>query len=359
MKRYLNILKRYATPITVVIICIYALYSRFLYRLQHEYWVDEVVQVRAVQQSFVQLLHWVTKQEFCSYLSGDYYLIYPFAKMFGDNKWGLAIPHIIATIVGFYILYLICKSYFKTFWAYLITFGIMCFNATLIEHAFEIRVYAVLPTLALAVLYLSLQILNQNNMKLWKKILIGIFFVLVIWFHAYGILIIASQVGFAILSKQIDKQLAAALKDTVKFMAIVFIVAMPLWLISVFGPHCSYVAMADIFEFIPYPLKDTVGFLKGVFGNLVGYNKFYFLLIGVILPFFVPKKIRLQQITFLSVAIFFPIAMLLLSDIKNKYWFLQRQFIWVMPHFAFFLGWSWDSVFNYILPRLNLLKRRS
>ena len=41
---------------------------------------------------------------------GDYLLAYPFVQVFKDNKWGTAIPHIIATIFGFYFLYRIYTS---------------------------------------------------------------------------------------------------------------------------------------------------------------------------------------------------------------------------------------------------------
>jgi len=40
-----------------------------------------------------------------------------------------------------------------------------------------------------------------------------------------------------------------------------------------------------------------------------------------------------------------PMTVLCLIDLGRRYWFLQRQFVWVMPLFALFLGWCWDSCF--------------
>jgi len=39
--------------------------------------------------------------------------------------------------------------------------------------------------------------------------------------------------------------------------------------------------MAKVFQHIPNPLENTAGFLKAVFGNLVGLKKLYFLLAGI------------------------------------------------------------------------------
>jgi len=39
--------------------------------------------------------------------------------------------------------------------------------------------------------------------------------------------------------------------------------------------------------------------------------------------------------------------MILFIDLRSEYWFLQRQFVWVMPAFALFLGWAWESCALY------------
>ena len=80
---------------------------------------------------------------------GEYLLNYPFVQMFGLNKWGIMVPHIILTILGFLLLYKLCQLYFKTTWGYVAAFALVCFHRELIFHSFEFRPYAVLPTLAL------------------------------------------------------------------------------------------------------------------------------------------------------------------------------------------------------------------
>ncbi|MDD5109199.1 MAG: glycosyltransferase family 39 protein [Candidatus Omnitrophica bacterium] len=341
------------TPLFVSIVCIYALYLRIMVLYHHTLWADELYELSYMKGTFLELLNALPKFGYCSYLFGDAYLFFPFFKIFSYNKWGLAIPCIIASIIGFYILYRICNRYFKSIWAYLITFSIVCFNATLITHATEIRAYAILPTLALAMLYLF-QRINDLNFKLSipKRIGAIIFSILVIWFHVYGIIMFSSCLLFTLLTKYDEKDFKTYLRSALAFAAIVLCFSMPLWIYSVFGPH--YVVAQnnlDPFKYIPNPFLNAVGFLKGIICNLIGFKPLYFLLIGVFIPVVFSYAGRYKQLLFLFITVVIPIVCIFLFDLAGKYWFLQRQFAWTMPLFAFFLGWAWDGFFSYIAKR--------
>lgn len=359
LKNYIQYVRERIVPVSVAVISLYALYLRIMYLKGHTLWADEYHQLYQMHGSFLDLLKSLPKYEFCTYLSGDFYLTYPFFKIFSFNKWGLAIPHIVITIVGFYFLYLLCKQYFKTLWGFVITFLIVCFNATLIQHATEIRVYAVLPTLSLMSLYFSLMVTERDGLKaIEKKVACACFFIVLIWFHVYGIGIFAVSMIFSVLSRIRDKDFVDMSKQLSKFIFVILCIAMPLWLLSVFGPHFKYQGLElDMFQFIPSPLIDPVGFLKGVFGNLVGSKKFYPFLIGTFFPLIFSYEKRLQQIGFFLIMILLPVTLVFLSDVRSGYWFIQRQFIWVMPLFAFFLGWTWDSLIVSI-QRSGLLKKK-
>lgn len=356
IKKVIGTVKNNFTLFCVSSISLYALFLRLVKLSRHALWGDERFQLEVMGGSFLDMLKLLPTREFCSYLSGDFYLIYPFFKLFGYNKWGLAIPHIISTVVGFYLLYQICKIYFKTIWGYLITFSVVCFNATLIWHATEIRTYAVLPTLALAVFYLAHQLVRENRgMSLARKYAIGAFFVLVIWFHLYGIFMPYLSVAFLLLTVRKEAYFKRAFVYLIKFMSVVSLVAMPLWVYSVFGPRVALGPQfnIDTYLYIPNPMRDIVGFLKGIFGNLIGYKKFYFLLAGMFFPFLIKKdSTRFYKIIFVVFMVFVPITVLFLAAVKNQYYFVQRQFIWVMPFFAFFLGWVWDSFFYFKVRKL-------
>jgi len=359
IRDYIRKNQKYLHLAVVIVICVYALYLRADARASAKLWVDEQVQIERMDRPLVEFFRHIPDHQYCGYLAGDYYLVYPFVRMFGpNNKWGLAIPHIISTILGFWLLYLICRRYFKTVWGYLITFTVVCFNPTLLQHAFEIRRYAVLPTLALACLYLAFKLVDQNiKMSLKKKWLIAAFFILTIWFDIYGVVILCLPLLFALLTKRGDSEFSTITKHTIKFMSIVLCLAMPLWFYSVFGPHAKFGSM-NVFLYIPNPLLDIVGFLKGIFANLVGYRHkpLYLLLIGLLFPFLIPDKKRFQQIAFLFITVLVPIGLIFVIDLITKYWFIQRQFIWVMPFFAFFLGWSWDSAIHYLGKKMSRSK---
>lgn len=350
LKSIFKYARRNIISLSVVVISGYALYLRIISLYKRELWTDELSQLQALQGTFLDLIKVVPVREFCSYLSGDFYLIYPFFKIFAFNKWGLVIPHLIATVIGFYLLYLLCKRYIKSIWGYLITFAIVCFNNTLIFHATEIRPYAVLPTLALATFYLLLKIGDLNfKLDTYKRVWAVIFLVFVIWFHVYGVLMFGTSLLFVLISKFKDGNFKTILKNAVNFSALVLGITMPLWLYSVFGPHCIAASFKQpTFGYIPNPAHNPIGFLKGVFCNLVGDKRLYILFLGFFVPFFFSYKERGKQLLLLFINILMPICLIFISDFVSEYSFIQRQFIWVMPLFAFFLGWSWESFFVLI-----------
>jgi len=357
LEKIIGSICRYLRPALITIICIYGLYLRVVTLAVRQLSPDEMFQVHVLNSSFLQFLQSLRELEYCSYLSGDYFLLYPFFKIFGYNKWGLAIPHIISTILGFWLLYLICRKYLRTTFAYLIVFVVVCLNINLIGHALELRVYAVLPTLALGCLYLCQRLVGSKT-TFKQKIAVGLFFVITIWFHVYGLLILFVTALFSLFEKRRDPSFGLIFKDFFKFMSVVLAMSLPLWIISVFGPHAAN-QKVDIFEYIPNPLFDIIGFLKGVFANLIGYRhkQLYLLLIGLFFPLLIPYKRRFEQMTFLIFLVFVPIGIILLADVKNSYWFVQRQFVWVIPFFALFLGWSWDSLFCYIGKKFLFLDK--
>lgn len=351
LKDIIKYIKQNLAPILTTVICVFALYLRLLKLYRHELWLDEMWQLNQMTGTFSDFLKQLPVKEVGSYLSGDYYLIYPFFKAFSFNKWGLAIPHIILTILGFYLLYLICKRYFKTFWGYMVVFAIVCFNSTLINHATEIRVYAVLPTLALASLYLA-QLLIDSNFQLStvKKIGIGLFFIILILFHIYGILIYSCTLISALLNRKSATSIRSLIKNLFKFMSIVLIIAIPVLIYCSFiGPHLEASAYkCSVTDFIPGPFLNPVGFLKGVLGNLLGFKILYFLLLSIVFPFILPFKDRLRLILFFATLILMPLVLIYILDTIVVYFFIPRQFIWIIPFFALYLGWSWDCFFVFL-----------
>lgn len=323
---------------------IYGLYLRALCYANRDWSIDEVTQYQAALGPLKSFWQRLPSGEVTCF-PGDYLLTYPFVHIFEPNKWGVVIPHIMATILGFYFLYLICRRYLKSTWATAMAFLIYALNSELIFHAFELRPYPVLASLGLMVFYCTETIVcSKYNSSLFKKIGIGFLFFWTILYHTYGIVIVGFCALFSILKERSNASWPALFKRILPFYVIVGIFSFPPWLW-----YASYNAGPDItssptFEYIPNPLVNTLGFLKGVLGNLLSPRFLHPLVAGPILAFLIPQPSRIKYIGFWLTLIVLPISLLCALDASLHYWFIQRQFIWVISLFSFFVAWGWESV---------------
>lgn len=345
-------------------ISLWGIYLRFQVRVNSAYWEDERFQIDIVNRSFREFFDLLPKGDFCGYLNGDYFLIYPFVRIFGSAHWGIIIPHVLLTLVGYWVLYQICRLYLKTFWGFAITFLVFNFNANLILHALEVRPYAVLAVLGMTVFY-CLDVLMRQKFKMTgnQKLVYGFIFVFTILFHPYGILIVFFNLAYFILAYSKDPCFKETIRRGIPFLAIVFLIAFPIWYDSIFGAHKSFGkhVVSDVFAFIPNPIVQPLGFLKGVFCNLVGHKANYLFCAGLILSLVLGHPDQRKHLSFLLLLVILPIEVIFLADINNQYWFVQRQFIWIMPLFALLLGWAWESCifyFSYMLERRRVVKSR-
>ncbi len=347
-KKLFLILGKYNRQIVAIVFTLWGLLLRFQKLADRELWTDELIQLEATLDPFFTLLNPASPRSDTTGFIGDYLLTYYFVRFFGVNKLAVAIPHIIVTCIGFYFFYLICQKYFKTIWGFIIAYAIVCFNSQLIYYSFEIRPYAVLPTLALGCFHSMGELLEKQStlVSLRKRVWLSIFFTVTILFHVYGILIVFTTGIFHVINQFTNYSIKDILKRYFKFFGLILLIAMPLWawfsgaIIHNLGTMKAF----DTFAFIPSPLVDPIGFLKGIFCNLIGYKPFYAAFLGIVLAFLIPHRERNRQIGFFLVLVIFPLVCLLLADLYLGYWFLQRQFTWIMPLFAFFLGWCWDSI---------------
>ncbi len=337
---------RYRIPLVCVFISLWALQLRFERLEGRKLWNDEEYQIFQTAGPFKPVWQRHSYGDFTGY-PGDYLLTYPFLKIYGEskNKWGLAIPHILATMAGFYFLYLVGRRFFKTTAGYCVAFLVMCFNDELVFHSFEFRPYAVLPTLSLMVFYFTDRIMNDyERLSSLKRVAIGIFLAITILFHQYGIAMVGFSALFFFAGKLHHANLKKEFLRYFKYYGIILLLTLPLWLWYL--KPVLEVGGRVPFQYIPNPMIDTVGFLKSVFGNLIGFKKLYILLAGVVIAFILPHRERLRQIGFFVLLIALPIELILFSDLLGNYTFLQRQFIWVTPLFAILLGWCWDVLFS-------------
>jgi len=343
-------------PLFVVIpLTLFGLFVRIKWRYNKDLWTDEIYQIGPMNLGFWEFFEQLPRHDFAGYINLDHFIIYFFYQIFGDNKMGLAVPHLGFTIVSFVLLFLICKSIFRSIWGTLITFSIFAFNHNLVIHSLEIRPYSGLIVIGLMIFYLLYKLMEKKfvmtNKERWG---IGFLFLLSILFHVYGVTILFYITLFYLLLHCRDESFTAILKNMIPFYLIVGLIAFPVWYDSIFGEHAKLVMSPQVvFAYIPNPFEDLIGFLKGIFCNLIGYKKFYILFGGLILSFLLPHGNRNKQIGFFLILVLLPITVILITDLQKHYSFIQRQFIWIMPLFAVLLGWAWESVYYFWKDKLN------
>lgn len=343
------LIKKFCYEIIAIIFTIYGMYLRFVCLANREFWIDETYSLQVMQGAFKpfwQRLYYTD----LTYFPGEYIINWPFAFFFKANKWVVAIPHILFTLLGFYLLYLICRRYFHSIFAWVATFALVAVHRDLIFHSFELRPYAVLPTLALAVFYFTEEIVSKRySLSLARKVLIGFFFIFTIIYHAYGAIILFFTFIYFLLRESGERSSREIFRHNYNFIGIMIIIGLPLFLwYSIGNPYLVNRMNYNVFEFIPNPAVHFFRFIKVVLCCLTGNKILYPLAVSLIFPFLLPYRIRLQQIGFLLVLVILPITVIFYSSLSVGYWFLQRQFTWVMPFFALLIGWCIDSFIGFM-----------
>lgn len=349
------ILKKNTQRLIALTFSVYGLFLRYAAYSQRSLTPDELNQLNYT--STPQILPFWNKYTGAELTAfpGEYLLTYPFVRMFGPDKWGIAIPHIVATAIGFYVLYRICNRYIRTLSAYWIPFAFVCFNQHLIYHAFEFRPYAVLPTLALACFYCSETLIDQyETLNRPKKFLIGLLYIATIIYHAYGALIVFVCVLYFLLSKRETESFSSLFKKFFPFLSSIALIggSLFIWYATRHGNFSMrqvHGGEVRTFDYFPNPLSDLNNFIRTVFSRLAGFKKIKPLVNGILIALLIPNKDKFKQTGFFLLLIILPIQLKFVGDLFKQYWFLERQFIWVMPFYALLLGWCWDSIFLFLV----------
>jgi len=343
---------------------------RFKTFANRELWIDEIIQINMTIEPLKPL--WLREDAAMDITSfpGDYLLTYLFVKLFGVSKL-VAIPHAIVTLLGFYLLYILCKHYFWTVFGYLAVFVLFCFNDVLIFHAFEIRPYSILPTLALACFYFTKDVISRNdsnNRQSMKYFFVIILFVITILFHPFGIVIAFFVLLFHILNQLKEESLLDVIRRNAKFVGTISAIVIVPWIYFTVGIILVPPLEQEVFEFVPNPFSDfnlllnssdSPGYLvfAGYLANhMIGLRSLYFLLFGIVAAFIINHKDRPGQLIYFLTLIVSPILCILILDITINYWFLPRQYIWVISLNCFFVGWCWDSVIHSLYEKRSFCK---
>ena len=368
----MHFLKRISHGRAAFILTVWALGMRFHRLYYRDLWGDELYQIKGMSGAFKPF--WTARYNFGDHtaFAGDYLLCYPFLQVFGINKWGLTVPHVLITILGFYWLYRICQRTYRSVWATAICFFLVAVNEELIFHHFEFRPYAVLPSLALGIYYFA-DLMARDYSKTRPPVRWFALFLLVFTFfyHAYGALIVLSAVSYCLLRHRAGTYRAWLLSPQARWLIVAIVIGLPIWIwfaaFNNFGAVSQNTfkfttvttpqAITYPFDYIAHPLIEPVRFFKHMIGNLLGYNKVAYLFLAGFLFVFFPSDRRRDQMMFLMWMIIIPLMLILIIDLTTKYWFLPRQFIWVTPWFAILLAWLWDTGIQIFSKKTPVLEK--
>jgi len=279
----LNKVKKYKIPLVCLCISLWALVPRYQVFSDPTLVGDEIYQY-IMLVDVVKPFRMLTQYGDFSSFPGDYIITYPFLKIFGPTSWGIRVPYIVLHMFLFYFTYLVCKNYFKTIFGYVVTFGILCLNTTLIVHSFEFRPYAVLPTLAIVSFYVADLVINKEiELGFPKKFFIVFFYLFTFVYHAHSLFFISIPILYFTLDKLNRKSFTKIWNNNFKLYSIIILIGGGIWLwysigtyINIQNDNFTVIKKLDTFQFIPNPSISLIGFLKGIFGNLIGNKKLYF-----------------------------------------------------------------------------------
>jgi len=312
-----------------------------------EIWTDEIEQLRGVSKS----LHWllfVYLPGIPGGFPGDYLLTWPFAHL-STNKWILTAPHIPLMLLSFYLLFLICKAEFRTIWGPFVVFALFAMNPNLIFHALEIRPYASLLALVLAMYWVSFRAVQTDSWPMRRQIAWGIWCWFILLFHAYGLYLLVFLLTYHLIFSRGERPWIPTFKRFFIPTLIAGLLALPLWIYFANPDHIS-MYQYDTYLYSGGSARQLLAF---VFGNLGDIGRHHAWIIPMVLIFFslvLPDPKRSKRFGFLLLNVLCPIAFIYLSDKQVHYWFLQRQFIWVMPLWSILAGMSVESFAMLFYP---------
>lgn len=327
--------------IAIVGLFAWGFYLRFARFASRELWIDEIEQVQNITISLSKMLFKYLPNLMGGF-PGDWLLTWPLAHL-SANKWIITLPHVIATILGFYYFYRIVADEVLSRIAVVVALTMFVLNRELIFHAFEIRPYAVLPTIALAFYLYAKNIVQTPDLKLDQKIAWIFSIVFVLLFHSYGIVMVFTFLLYHLLVSRKGTSFWETVRKLAGPTCLAGLLASPAW--CYYGVSSNKYGL-DTFAFCGRGLSKV---LSCVFGNLGDFSIRY----GWVLSFlivlgalFIRDHWQKQRIIFLITIILMPITLIFVPDVVSQYWFVQRQFIWVIPFWCLLTAHSVQAFIN-------------
>lgn len=237
-----------------------------------------------------------------------------------NDFWKLAVPKIALWLLGTTIFFILSLEFG---FSGLLAFAIWNFNYQLVYHAFEMRPYSVLPVLAVLNYYMC----NRRSGIVGDVVHVFLVFFTCIY-HAYG-----PMIAFLPLF------LNDITRNRVFWLAC--LAGIGLWIFYAVYSNFGFSPNAVQSQVDPFQYMPKQFFFENLLRQLTGGSLIFYATI----PLLAWKLFHMntEDWWLLGLFVILPIALICLVDIKTHYWIHPRQYIWVIPFFALFLGRIWNE----------------
>lgn len=335
---------------------------RIVERVQMPFEGDEFYQAHVLSSvsSWGRLMQ-VVRGEPGQIVPGHFFYMWPWVHLVGqDNKYLMAVPHWVVMNVFFFL-------FIKTDWRKLLApalddiktsalvwfnllavFFISC-NITHVYYSLEVRVYAVLSLLALLAFHLTNRIW-QGPFR-WRYVF---YLFMVLFSHAYGVIMLAVSFLFTSagqlmsesgnIRRRAQNVFHQAARSFLPSFFVAVLLILPFWIYLSKGSMAAAGAGRDIHLSIEPGMSGVKQVYKFFYHNKpIQHASHFFLIVGTLLFFRKRRKLLL----FLATMVILPTLLIFWLDVCGRYWFLQKQFIWVVTFWSIFLALCYGETLSF------------
>ena len=348
------------------------LYLRFHWRVSNlELVGDELALIKATQMKFFYFLtHYAGTSEY--HLPGSFLLVYGMAHWIGNGLLVVSIPFYLISSAAYWLIALInwrrildlneLKDHLAG-WINVIACILITYNSSQIIHSFEARPYSTLTLLSLLALWLSWAAYSAQKFQFRHLVS----FVSIAIFHNFGLLMLLISGGYWILRElvscdrkigglrnAIGKSLAFAKVYSVGSVLSMAFIAFFILKSPIFSLANTTVSFGrNTFEYIQSGWRGAIQVVAIYYGFFGWLKLLRFLLLLCLAGGTVWLVHRKKWVALISplVLVILPTFIIYGSAVLSNYWFIQRQFVWVMPYWAVYnavcfiiccqLGYEW------------------
>jgi hypothetical protein len=244
-------------------------------------------------------------------------------------------------------------------WINVLALFFISLNFTHVHHSLELRAYGTLSLVALLCFHLIHRIWNRPFQ--WRNVL---YTSLLLNTHVYAAIMVAISSLYTVTAHALNPQrenqapargdISRKSRILITTLLIALIYILPIWLSFC---HSSLPRGHAVSE-THMSIERGAGGIKQVYkfyyhNKPIQHASHFFFAAGTLMML----KTAPISIIFVYVMVFLPTLLIYLMDLFGRYWFLQKQFIWVITFWAVYLAYCYHATFQALASVLRKFRR--